>query len=698
MNPSSLTNLLCQLSQKLNATQMRACVFLEGSEHWQIATCKAYLDFFNDLSGFWVGEHSPFLQAQNLAPQQARHLLGQETDFAIFSAREGIDPNTLGIVSGMIRAGGLCFILLPERHIWLKQGNLACQKYLSSPFELADSLKGFNQFLWQKLSQHAIHLPQQQAVQRIQPWLNHPDLSAPIEPTRLPTSDQINGIEKIHHVVFGHRKRPLIITADRGRGKSSLLGLAAIELIQQGKQNIVFTAARKDQVKQALKLIEEAGLIDKVRFQAPDQLLSNPLELDILMVDEAAHLPLPILESLLKRYHRMVFATTQQGYEGSGRGFNLKFNALLDQYTPGWKNLTLNTPIRWQAKDWLEKTINQTLLLNQAKPPSSNTALAPFSVDSCHYRIVPVAELLEKPKLLESLFELLVSAHYQTSANDLMQLLETPNLRILVATHHSKVLGALVSIEEGNLSTDPMEGSAVKRQQGHLFPQLMYKQTNRTEWLELRTLRIMRIAVDTTHQNKQIGSQLLKHLEHWGQNNGFDSLSTSFGATADLVRFWQQNRFEICGLGVKRDKASGTFSLHLTKSLTEAAQQLEQENFPAFLAQIHFSFLSSHQSLAPDVLLAILKMLPHNGASHPADFPAGYLNHQPYENVSFALRNWALNCPAFFDSLADTALQKRLVRKLIQNTDWADLICPEFPSKKAIETQFKQAMIKFETS
>ncbi|PIW78590.1 MAG: hypothetical protein CO000_00910, partial [Piscirickettsiaceae bacterium CG_4_8_14_3_um_filter_44_38] len=79
----------------------------------------------------------------------------------------------------------------------------------------------------------------------------------------LPTHDQQQAIDAIHHLAFGHRKRPVVLTADRGRGKSYTLGLACLRLLAEGKQHITLTAARRSQLESAFQAMEadmQAGL------------------------------------------------------------------------------------------------------------------------------------------------------------------------------------------------------------------------------------------------------------------------------------------------------------------------------------------------------------------------------------------------------------------------------------------------------
>ena len=171
-------------------------------------------------------------------------------------------------------------------------------------------------------------------------------------------------------MLHGHRRRPLVLSADRGRGKSSLLGLAAAELLrQQPDLQIVVTAPSQATVAtlftHATNTLEDAPqLLAGLSYCSPDRLVHEPLQPDLLLVDEAAAIPTPLLEAMLARHGRIVFATTEHGYEGTGRGFHLRFKRVLDRETPGWQEIHLAEPIRWSSRDPLEPLVFRLLGLN----------------------------------------------------------------------------------------------------------------------------------------------------------------------------------------------------------------------------------------------------------------------------------------------------------------------------------------------
>ena len=108
-----------------------------------------------------------------------------------------------------------------------------------------------------------------------------------------------------------------------------------------------------------------------LRFLPPDLLARAGPPADLLLVDEAAGIPAPLLQALLRRYPRIVFSSTVHGYEGTGRGFEIRFRKILDRLTPDWRALTLTTPIRWASDDPIEALAARALLLDAAPAPDS---------------------------------------------------------------------------------------------------------------------------------------------------------------------------------------------------------------------------------------------------------------------------------------------------------------------------------------
>ncbi|MDG4811483.1 GNAT family N-acetyltransferase [Hydrogenovibrio sp. 3SP14C1] len=695
---SDLKNWSQQLHNTLTFHRHRACLVLSGEFSWQQQMLNTLIQ--TGTKGIFIGTHSLHSQAEATHPKQLKLLLGQETDFAIFRAEEGIEADALGIVSGMIRAGGLCIICLPDQTTFEDLPNPLLKHVLNFPLTPNDSLQGFNRYLWQALQQTALWCTPHEPL---------PDLST-LKPAKEVsawqgnrTPDQIDALEAIHHVAYGHRKRPLVLTADRGRGKSTALGLACIELIRSGKKRITLTAARLTQVQMAFKAIEEQtdaltyngfecvekrpGLVVfqhndqlyRIEFKAPDDLIASDYTSDILMVDESAHLPLPMLKQLLKLYSRTVLATTQQGYEGSGRGFQLKLSHYLSQHYPGWKHLKLNTPIRWHAQDPLEKGINQLLLLEN-DPPTIETLHASSS-GGCQIQRCSVLSLLQSAEgkaRLKQIFQLLTQAHYQTRPNDLMQILEVPNQQLWVAQADNKVIGVLLAVEEGELPTDLAEN---RRLQGHLCPQLLTKNTADRSWLALKTLRIQRVAVQLDTQQQGIGTQLVSDFLQANQTD-YDCVTTSYGATPELIQFWRKNHFKPLHLGLKRDKASGMHSLVMCQPFSATAKALTKSTLSTFQTQFAWNLTDSFKDLEPALAIAILQ-----GGNFPnTTFPKGYLQQQPYESVAFALRDWTL---AHIDQIKVTPLMESWVEKVLQTHPWQQVCLKEKLNRKALEIEFK---------
>ncbi|RTF44689.1 tRNA(Met) cytidine acetyltransferase, partial [Serratia marcescens] len=186
----------------------------------------------------------------------------------------------------------------------------------------------------------------------------------------------------------------------------------------------------------------------RAQFWAPDALLAQCREGDVsdvgwLLVDEAAAIPAPLLQQLIGYFPRVLLTTTVQGYEGTGRGFLLKFCVGL----PSYQALSLQQPMRWAQGDALERVTDNALLFNE---------LPAWSVDgqAIDYSQAEQRELCADPQRLARFYALLSSAHYRTSPLDLRRLMDAPGMHFGLAQAGQEVVGAVWLADEGGLSAE----------------------------------------------------------------------------------------------------------------------------------------------------------------------------------------------------------------------------------------------------
>jgi N-acetyltransferase 10 len=176
---------------------------------------------------------------------------------------------------------------------------------------------------------------------------------------------------------------------------------------------------------------------------------------ELLVIDEAAAIPLPLVKKLMGPY--LVFmASTINGYEGTGRSLSLKLISQLRQQsaltttstenandsskskqksstTPTslrtLKELKLEEPIRYNLNDPVESWLTKLLCLDACTPTNASSIHSingsPHP-DSCELFYVnrdtlfsfhPVSETF-----LQRMMSLYVASHYKNSPNDLQLL------------------------------------------------------------------------------------------------------------------------------------------------------------------------------------------------------------------------------------------------------------------------------------
>jgi tRNA(Met) cytidine acetyltransferase len=486
------------------------------------------------------------------ALKKAHTLLGQECDALVFDAHSGFDVNAFAAVSGTLRGGGTLFLLTPPLDEWAAFPDPDYRRFIPYPYQPEQVNGRFLRRFVRMLSRRSDFSPTIPTFNEKAVGLK-PDLQQAVIQTIL-QSDV-----------------PVVLTADRGRGKSAALGMAASQLLALGKR-VLLTAPSRATVVSVFKHAENPPV-----FFAPDDLLQTLPEGDVLLVDEAAAIPVPLLLKMLEHYPRCVFSTTLHGYEGSGRGFVLRFQKQLDTLIPGWQAVRLHQPIRWAENDPLEQFINQTLLLD--------ADLAPFTPCGgrvgdggygTEYRQLDRYELAADEPLLRQLFGLLITAHYQTRPSDLRQMLDAPDISIHILEQHGVIVAVALLSREGGLDAELTAAihAGTRRPHGHPVPQTLTFHAKIPRAAELICERVMRIAVHPDRQNHGLGTHLLQHLLGFATRSGADYVGVSYAMTPALLRFWERAGFVLARVGFRKDTASGSRSVVQVKALSARAHAL----------------------------------------------------------------------------------------------------------------------------
>lgn len=613
------------LREGLRQAGERRLVWLEGEEQECIAKTREWLDGHIVWLGEGPAEHSP------LPAAKALQYLGQECDTLVCNAFSGLHPDAFGALSGTLRAGGLLLLLTPPRAQWPAYADPDRLRLIADPVDLPRCGQGFIERIVRLLDQDpALHL---------EPSEERP-VWQPLGPGHPRTADQEAAIQAIGQVLRGHRKRPLVLSADRGRGKSSALGMAAATLLAEEPGLRIGVTAPAQATLSTLLL--HAGEDKRLLFFSPDRLLEEKPELDLLLVDEAAAIPAPLLEGLLAHYHRMVFATTEHGYEGTGRGFHLRFKRTLDRRTPGWRELHMQAPIRWSDHDPLEPLINRLLALSATPPEPAITAQP-------RWEKVAAASLSHDEAHLNALFGLLVLAHYQTTPSDLRALLECPDLDIHRLSSGDSLLGVALVMREGPIPSALAEQiwAGRRRPRGQLLPQSLLAHSGVLAAAERRFARIMRIAIHPALHRHGLGAQLLTALEQHYRSEGFDYLGSAFSAGSDLLAFWRASAMKVVRIGLQRDAASGCHSLLMLKPLNPAHEPEIRQWQRRFLLGLP-SLLAGELRTLPAELLALslpdhpLPELPDLDSWEREELCCFAHHHKPFELCQGTLQRWLL--------------------------------------------------------
>ncbi|SPO21662.1 related to KRE33 - essential protein, required for biogenesis of the small ribosomal subunit [Ustilago trichophora] len=390
------------------------------------------------------------------------------------------------------------------------------------------------------------------------------------------------------------------LTAARGRGKSAALGLCIAAAVAHGYSNIFVTSPSPENLKTLFEFVfkgldalgyEEVADWDLQRgtgewkdvvvrvnifrghrqtiqyIQPQDHQVLGQAEL--VVIDEAAAIPLPLVRNLMGPY--LVFlSSTINGYEGTGRSLSLKLIQQLRDNARGvadasnnddsaassskatrkeakgglntgraagaalaarsLKEVELKEPIRYSRGDKIESWLHQLLCLDASLTRLSSAALKAKGCphpSSCDLYMVnrdalfsyhPASEVF-----LQRMMALYVASHYKNSPNDLQLMSDAPGHRLFVLLAPLKgnegglpePLCVVQVALEGNISRGAVLNSLSRgtREAGDLIPWLVAQQFQDADFASLSGARVVRIAVHPDYARMGYGARALQALE-----------------------------------------------------------------------------------------------------------------------------------------------------------------------------------------
>lgn len=356
------------------------------------------------------------------------------------------------------------------------------------------------------------------------------------------------------------------LTAARGRGKSAALGVAIAAAVSYGYSNIFVTSPSPENLGTLFEFVFKA--FDALNYQDhtdysiiqstnPDfkkaivrvNIFRNHRQTiqyirpqdahvlgqaELVIIDEAAAIPLPLVRKLLGPY-TVFMASTISGYEGTGRSLSLKLIKQLKEQAAtsiaqdgetrsprSLKEVTLNEPIRYGKGDAVEKWLNALLCLDVTpSKPKNNIFPDPSQCQLLHvnrdtlFSFHPVPE-----RFLRQMVALFVTSHYKNTPDDMQLMSDAPAHELFVLTSSTiqdnglpEPLCVIQIALEGNISKQSVMAGLDRGQRpaGDLIPWLVSQQFQ-DDFASLSGARIVRIATHPDCVSMGYGTKALELL------------------------------------------------------------------------------------------------------------------------------------------------------------------------------------------
>lgn len=580
----------------------------------------------------WIGSAcSPY---GAVPASKVRQQLGQGFDAVVLDLHDGLDADVLGQCSGMVWGGGRLLLRMPPKGV-VPRGQL--DGLAVFPFAASDVGDRF----WN----------------RFERMLADTDARAQAEPMQeldrgtAGDSEQAQAVKRLADAFVDETPSLWALTADRGRGKSSALGMALGTALHHRALRAAVCASQPEGAQEIFRFAigsPHPPTSGPIEYVTPQKLAKADPVFDVIVIDEAAQLPVPLLMAITRQHARarIAFASTGRGYEGTGRGFVLRFLLWAQQEGRPFVQLQLQRPIRFEPDDPLERFVDQVLALD-AEPAQLPVSICEEGARwTLQHVILDRNQLAQQEALLREFFGLLVHAHYRTTPADLHKMLDAPNLALHALLADGQVVAASVIAKEGGFPKTLCEKLArgQGRIRGHALADTLITHAGQTESGVLSMIRSVRVAVHPALRRRHLAAALVSHVHQ--SYPGAELFGTLFGATPELLRFRRSVGYELVRVGASRGSRTGEPAAVMLKAVSARAHgllhKLREELARNLPLQLALLTADDEAYLDPALVLAMQEGLP---SADPIDEDARrkvvqrYLESpQPMDAVIAALR------------------------------------------------------------
>ena len=553
-----------------------------------------------------------YLDGEIIHYRESVRTLGQTYDDLIIDFTEGFHPNDLGILAETVREGGIIIALSPPLDEWNNLKGRWHEDLISEPYTVEDiEPRFYRRFIKKTLGAEGIIIFDADRRKLIKGYHfekkfeSREKILIPEEKKEIKrklyklcaTQDQVRVLELFENFFEKNReKKAVVITANRGRGKTAVLGIVTPHIISKLERilkrpvrillvapnpqsvQVYFEFLKKALVRQGMKNFTEKKSGDlvtvinsrfaRVEYAVPARAMVEGEYSDVVIIDEAAGVDVPVLFKIVDKVRYVVFSSTIHGYEGTGRGFTIRFLKKLesDERTEVEK-IELKEPIRYGSGDPIEEWLYDVLLLSAQPADLDLNDVEKVKNGELEFEEIDKDQLIENDNLLREFFGIYVLAHYRNRPSDLVILLDMPNHIPLRVKANDKTVCALHIAIEGGMDEETIRKlSDGYKPKGQIIPDLILKHYWDYEFPELKGVRIVRIATHPSLMDMGIGSYALRMLVEWAARRDMDWAGSGFGVSPELLRFWTRNGFVPVHITPQRNEVSGEYTVIVLKA------------------------------------------------------------------------------------------------------------------------------------